>query len=85
LSSLQTKVTGTSSSHQRVNPLDIINYEVVLPQIELFDRFYHSTYGFIQKIEKNALENIQLTTLRDTLLPKLISGELEVSKIQTAS
>ena len=85
LSSLQSKVTGTSSSHQRVNPLDIINYEVVLPQIELFDRFYHSTYGFIQKIEKNALENIQLTTLRDTLLPKLISGELEVSKIQTAS
>ena len=85
LSSLQSKVTGTSSSHQRVNPLDIINYEVVLPQIELFDRFFHSTYGFIQKIEKNALENIQLTTLRDTLLPKLISGELEVSQIQTAS
>lgn len=81
LSSLQSKVTGTSSSHQRVNPLDIINYEVVLPQIELFDKFFQSTYDFIQKIEKNIQENIQLTNLRDTLLPKLISGELEVSEI----
>jgi type I restriction enzyme, S subunit len=85
LSSLQSKVTGTSSSHQRVNPLDIINYEVVLPQIELFDKFFHSTYDFIQKIEKNIQENIQLTNLRDTLLPKLISGELEVSQTQTTA
>lgn len=82
LSSLQSKVTGTSSSHQRVNPLDIINYEVVLPQIELIDKFFHSTYDFIQKIEKNIQENIQLTNLRDNLLPKLISGELEVSQVQ---
>jgi type I restriction enzyme, S subunit len=85
LSSLQSKVTGTSSSHQRVNPLDIINYEVVLPQIELIDKFFHSTYDFIQKIEKNIQENIQLANLRDTLLPKLISGELEVSQAQTTA
>jgi type I restriction enzyme S subunit len=32
-----------------------------------------------------SIENIELTNLRDTLLPKLISGELEVSQIQTAS
>jgi type I restriction enzyme S subunit len=85
LSSLQSKVTGTSSSHQRVNPLDIINYEVVLPQIELFDKFFQSTYDFIGKIERNIQENIQLTNLRDTLLPKLISGELEVSQTQTTA
>ena len=32
-----------------------------------------------------SIENIELTTLRDTLLPKLISGELEVSQIKTTS
>ena len=48
----------------------------------MFEKFFHSTYDFIQKIEKNIQENIQLTNLRDTLLPKLISGELEVSQTQ---
>jgi type I restriction enzyme S subunit len=32
-------------------------------------------------IEANVKENISLTTLRDTLLPKLISGEVQVSEL----
>ena len=35
----------------------------------------------IHKIEKNILEIQRLTKLRDTLLPKLMSGEIDVSKI----
>lgn len=37
------------------------------------------------KIEANKIETYSLIELRDTLLPKLISGELEVSQIQTTS
>jgi len=36
-------------------------------------------------VRNNINEITELTTLRDTLLPKLISGELEVSQIQTTS
>ena len=37
--------------------------------------------GLLEKITLNIDENRQLTNLRDTLLPKLISGELEVSEV----
>ena len=39
----------------------------------------------ISKIIDNRIENVQLTNLRDTLLPKLISGELEVLQTQTTA
>ena len=35
-----------------------------------------------QKMLNNSIENLQLSTLRDSLLPKLMSGELDVSAIE---
>ena len=32
-------------------------------------------------VESNKKENIKLSTLRDTLLPKLMSGELSVEEV----
>ena len=37
----------------------------------------------LEKISKNSLENITLEKLRDTLLPKLISGELKISDAES--
>lgn len=78
---IQSKVTGTSSSHQRVNPKDIINYEMVLPPLSIVNQFYDSVYDSLNLIDDNRKENQELTNLRDTLLPKLISGELEVAEV----
>lgn len=44
-----------------------------------FIALLHTVYG---QIERNNLENEKLATLRDTLLPKLMSGEIDVSNIQ---
>jgi type I restriction enzyme S subunit len=44
--------------------------------------FEDTIQPILDAIKKNAAEKIELTTLRDTLLPKLISGELEVSQMQ---
>ena len=45
------------------------------PVLDLF----HETVGILlDKIENNLIQNQTLATLRDTLLPKLISGELRV-------
>ena len=81
INSIQSKVTGTSSSHQRVNPKDIINYEMVLPPLSIVNQFYDSVYDSLNLIDDNRKENQELTNLRDTLLPKLISGELEVKNV----
>ena len=35
-----------------------------------------------QKVLNNCIENLRLSTLRDSLLPKLMSGEIDVSDIQ---
>ncbi len=78
--SLQSKVTGTSSSHQRVNPKDIINYDFVIPPNKVIKSFQDVVYNFLKHIDSNRQESLRLTSLRDTLLPKLISGELKVKE-----
>jgi len=59
-------------------PLKIPNSELV----RMFNDFVENNSEHIKMISN---ETIELTTLRDTLLPRLISGELEVSQIQTTS
>ena len=49
---------------------------VVMPSVALLRVFAAQTNSLLQNISNN--ENLELTKLRDTLLPKLISGELRV-------
>lgn len=54
---------------------------IVLPPVELvakFDAFCHSVFDVIFA---NGLQNEQLANMRDTLLPRLMSGELDVSEL----
>jgi type I restriction enzyme, S subunit len=48
------------------------------PSEELVDEFEKIAFAFDEQIERNTNESVTLNTLRDTLLPKLISGELRV-------
>lgn len=47
--------------------------------VEKFDAFCQSVFS---KVYANGLENEQLALVRDTLLPKLMTGEIDVSDIQ---
>ena len=80
ISSLQSKITGTSSSHQRVNPKDIIGHKMVIPDQENIHNFAELVYPLFKLMESCREEYLSLKSLRDTLLPKLISGELEVKE-----
>lgn len=44
--------------------------------------FLHIAEPMYQAILSNSIENLRLATLRDTLLPKLMSGEIDVSAVQ---
>lgn len=48
--------------------------------IEVFE---HEVSPFMETIYSNMMENQRLAQLRDSLLPKLMSGEIDVSGIQT--
>ena len=80
--SLKSKVTGTSSSHQRVNPNDIINYKFPIPKEDNILTFDSIISDIFIKKNNNIIENSSLILMRDTLLPKLISGELEINEIK---
>ena len=57
----------------------------ILPALNALNSFTSQSHILFEQLRNNILENQQLTNLRDTILPKLISGELEVSQIQTTS
>ena len=59
----------------------IMNYPVVLPSKESLDHYNGLVIPMLDQIASNRIENSRLAALRDTLLPKLMSGELDVSSL----
>ena len=57
------------------------NYEISKPTDDQLDKFNKMANPIMEKIDSNTKEIMMLSKLRDTLLPKLMSGEIDVSKI----
>lgn len=55
--------------------------KIILPSKNINLKFDNILKGLFESIFNNTKENQQITNLRDTLLPKLISGELEVKQV----
>jgi len=73
-----TLVTGTSSSHQRVRPEDLMSIEIVIPPEEIIKRFSDNIRPLLTLVNNNLTENGVLANVRDALLPKLLSGKIRV-------
>jgi type I restriction enzyme S subunit len=76
---VQNIVTG--AVQLKINQQNLKNIEVVIPSKEAlmeFDEIIQPMFGQIRNLR---LENDRLKVLRDSLLPKLMSGELDVSDI----
>jgi len=74
------RVGGTSGSHQRVSPAALKGIEIVAPPEEIIGAFGKLSQSWFDKIHLFARENQTLAALRDTLLPRLMSGELRVGE-----
>lgn len=68
--------TGAVQPH--VKPSDIHDFELLIPDKESIYDFQDKVKPFFDKIASIQEENSRLSLLRDTLLPRLMSGELEV-------
>lgn len=61
---------------------DILNaMELTVPDVETFSMFEDIVAPMYQTIQQNTQESGRLADLRDSLLPRLMSGELDVSDI----
>lgn len=75
-------VTGSTGSRQRTTPSDTLSYELILPSEDEQAEFQSLVSPMYAQIRINAIENDRLKRLRDSLLPKLMSGEIDVSSVQ---
>ncbi|MDE7438970.1 MAG: restriction endonuclease subunit S [Clostridia bacterium] len=69
------------STQPLITQMDLKKIPLILPTPDILDKFDCLVGGLMEKYENNIRENEQLEALRDTLLPKLMSGEIDVSNI----
>ncbi len=73
--------TQVATTVIHIGKKDFDAFEIILPDIKTLNQFDEITTPMIKQIVNCKLENKRLSLLRDTLLPKLMSGELDVSDI----
>ena len=69
---------GAKAAIPGINKKDVENIYILSPENESVIKFGEFAYPLFKQMLKNAIENSRLSLLRDTLLPRLMSGELEV-------
>ena len=77
----QLHITGTGTTQQQLTIPDFRKTEILVPSQEIVTLFTDTVEPIFEKIWANQSENEKLSSLRDTLLPKLMSGELDASVI----
>ena len=75
-------ISDSSSIRGSLTTKMIAAFEIPLANEQSLQAFADFAWSVIPQIENNLLENERLTALRDSLLPKLMSGEIDVTDIQ---
>ena len=73
---------GQGSAQPNISASDIMGIPCVIPSNEVIDNFNDTVQPLFDLIISNQQENQHLSELRDSLLPKLMSGEIDVSDIE---
>lgn len=71
--------SATGSTVKHTSPSRICDYEIVLPQEFILSEFETLIKTLSDKQQENEMQIYKLTQTRDTLLPKLMSGSLEIN------
>ena len=76
-----TNAYSTGTRMPRTNWKDMSRYEIVLPQVEVSQKYTEFIKPFIERIIENIHQSHTLSQIRDALLPKLLSGEIRVTNV----
>lgn len=72
----------TGGAQQHINKNDVETHEIIIPNDKLLKEFDERTRSIFNKISITCFENKRLEQLRDTLLPKLMNGEIDLGNIE---
>ena len=73
------KTLSSGSAQQNLNKKIIEDLKLLVPSLKVLNHYESSVNSNTSLIKSLTLSNLKLQELRDTLLPKLMSGELEIS------
>lgn len=73
--------TQVATTVIHIGKKDYDAFEIMLPDAATLDSFDSLTAPMIMRIVSNSFENKRLAVMRDALLPKLMSGEIDVSAV----
>ena len=74
-------ITG-GSAQPKFNKTDFKSLKIIIPSSTILANYVDNLLQMINIIEANKLESSRLSTLRDTLLPKLMSGQIKVNEME---
>ena len=77
--SLQAKANGATFA--AINIKDLETENVIVPSSKTLDRYSNFAEALLLQILENEKESLELSQIRDVLLPKLMSGEIDVSQV----
>ena len=72
------RVTGSTGSRQRAQPKSVAIIDILKPEENLLIKYSNIAFNWKKKVSVNIDQNLKLAKLRETLLPKLMSGELRI-------
>lgn len=72
----------TGGAQQHINKNDVETHEIIVPSMELISQFDEIIRPLFDQISVNCFEINKLEQLRDTLLPKLMNGEIDLDNIE---
>jgi type I restriction enzyme S subunit len=78
-----TDLASTGTKMPRTNWGDISSFKAALPPKPIAAAFTRNVQPMLDRIHANLHQSRTLATLRDTLLPKLLSGEMSVGEVES--
>jgi len=75
------KLGQSGSTIVNLNKTQFGKIQVIIPTVSVMTNFDEIMFPIFEKMLQNQKENLSLVLLRDTLLPKLMSGKIDVSEI----
>ena len=78
----EAKVRAIGSVRQAMNYSDFALIQIVYPPLYAVQEFNEIVKPLLDSIKHNEEESLKLSSIRDVLLPKLMSGELDISSLK---
>ena len=74
-------IASGAASQANISPTQVENLDLLIPSLDILDVFHRIAASSLEEINNLEAKNANLRQTRDLLLPRLISGKIDLEKI----